>query len=200
MRYTLRVFRSVIRHHQSDDGSEFFKARREFEELGVKITASTAYTSTLNGLIERTQVVLLFYSRPFLGQANLPLTYWTHALEHVTKGRNVIVHSATGKPPYTDIFSHNVEYVKHMRRFVCRVLFQPVQKKLKIFEVRLSEGICLGHLDGGIYKVLTATGIVKTKHVRFLGQHFPVNRYWKSSVYEPEKVMNVSFWAPIHPE
>ena len=161
-----------LRALHTDDGSEFFKARGEFEELGVKITTSTAYTPTSNGLIERTQGVLLSYARSCLEQARLPLTYWTHALEHVTKGRNVIVHSATGKPPYTDIFGHSAEYVKHMRPFGCRVLFQRVQKKLEKFEGRLREGICLGNLDGGIYKVLTSTGIVKTKHVRFFESTF----------------------------
>ena len=157
----------------TDDGSEFYKSRKKFEEMGVKVTVSTAYTPSSNGLVERTQGVLISATRFCLSQEKLPLTFWQHALEHVSKRRNVIVHSSTGKSPYTALFGTYPDYIGHMRPFGCRVLVQPVKGKLAKFERRLTEGVCLGHVDGGIYKMLISTGIIKTKHVRFFECEYP---------------------------
>lgn len=156
-----------------DGGSECSKARTHFESEGVRVTTSTPYAPSSNGLAERTQGVLLSLARTCLIEANIPLKYWVEALQHVTKARNLVPHSVTGKSPHMFLFESVPAYAKHMRPFGCRVLFSPNRKRKPKFSARLVEGINLGHVDGGQYKILTAEKIIVTKHVKILEEQFP---------------------------
>ena len=56
------------------------------------------------------------------------------------------------------------------------MLYHPVAPRLSTFTPRLQEGVCLGHTGGGMYKVLTAEKVVRTKHVRAVENEFPGTR------------------------
>lgn len=91
-----QTFRSL----HTDGGSEFERAMAKFEDMGIAVTTTTPYTPPSNGLVERTQGVLLSLARSCLVESKLPLEYWMEALLHVTKSRNIVIHSATGKAPH----------------------------------------------------------------------------------------------------
>ena len=157
----------------TDGGSEFAIARKLFEELGVHVSTSTPYTPASNGLVERMQGVILAAARSCLIEAKLSPMYWKHALEHVVDAKNAVPHSTTGKIPHEELFGSYPEYVRHMIPFGCRILVSPIAKKFKKFAPRLIEGINLGHVGGGVYKVLTKDRILITKHVRVFEEEFP---------------------------
>ena len=157
----------------TDGGSEFFRAQKLFAAEGVDVTTSTPYTPASNGLVERTHSTLFSMARTCLVEARLPLHYWSDALRHVVQARNIMIHSSTKESPYVKLFRSNPPYAKHMRPFGCRVLFQPITPKQSKFESRLVEGINLGHVSGGLYKIVTSSKIFVTKHCKFLEHEFP---------------------------
>lgn len=163
----------VIREVHADGGGEFKRAKRALEDKGVKFTLSTPYSPQSNGLAERAHGVILSSARSCLLQAKLPVSFWSHAIKHVTACKNMLIHSTTGRVPYKDVFDRLSSDLHHVRPFGCRALYQPVAPRLKTFKPRLEQGINLGHTDGGIYKILTTTGIVRTKHVRMFETVFP---------------------------
>lgn len=162
-----------IKGLHTDGGSEFFKAKKEFEDAGVIVTTSTPYTAASNGLVERSQGVLLSLLRTCMEQAKLPIHYWQDGLQHVTQAKNIMIHGVTKKSPYVDLFKTAPPYAKHMRPFGCRVLVQPIDKKLPKFSSRLIEGVNLGHVGGGLYRVLTENGVITSKHVKMIENQFP---------------------------
>ena len=83
------------------------------------------------------------------------MSYWHHAIKHVTTARNIVEHSVTKKVPHDAAFGEPSPNIKHLRPFGCRMLYHPVVDKLPTFKNRLEEGICLGHEGGGLYLVLT---------------------------------------------
>ena len=70
------------------------------------------------------------------------------------------------------------------------MLYHPVAPKLPTFETRLQEGLCLGHTGGGVYKVLTAEKVVRTKHIRAFENEFPGTRRIRQT--ESEDVVYLS--------
>lgn len=53
-------------------------------------------------------------------------------------------------------------------------MYHQVTEKLPTFDVRIRDGICLGHDSGGVYIVLTKDGTFRAKHVRAIEDDFPV--------------------------
>ena len=53
------------------------------------------------------------------------------------------------------------------------MLSYPVTPRLSNFEPRLKVSVCLGHTGGGVYKVLGAEKMLRTKHVRAFEDEFP---------------------------
>ena len=157
----------------TDGGGEFSKARKALKSQGVKTTHTTSYTAASNGLAERTHGTILALARSCLLQSKLPLKYWGYAVRHVTMCKNVVTHSTTGRIPYDELYGTRSPDLEHLRPFGCRVQYHPVKPTLKTFKPRLEEGINLGLDDGGIYWVLTETGVARTKHVRMLETEFP---------------------------
>ena len=162
-----------VKSLHSDRGSEFAKAKSSFTNEGVEVTTSTPYTPSSNGLVERTQGTLLSLARTCLVESKLPYSYWSDAIRHVAQARKIVMHSATGESPQLKLFKSNPIYAKHMRPFGCRVRFQPNAPKKNKFSARLVEGINLGHVGGGMYRVLTAEKVTVTKHVKFFEREFP---------------------------
>lgn len=150
-RQTGEIFKSLHR----DGRSEFFQAQRKFELIGIEVETSTAYTPALNGLVERTQGVLLSLARTCLSQSKLTMKYWGDAIIHVAAARNILNHSVTKKSPFVTLFHDPPTYAKHMHPFGCRVLFAPIEKNHNKFSSRLNDGINLGHVKGGTYKILS---------------------------------------------
>lgn len=134
---------------------------------------STPYTPQSNGLAERHVGTILTAARAVLEQAKLPLIYWDHAVRHVAWCKNMVRHGKTGATPYGIVMSHPCWGLHHVRPFGCRMLYHPVTARLPPFDSRLREGVCLGHMTGGIYKILTETGILGTKHVHAFEDEFP---------------------------
>ena len=56
------------------------------------------------------------------------------------------------------------------------MLYHPVTPRRSTFEPRLKEGFCLRHNGGGVYKVLGAEKVLRTKHVRAFEDQFPGTR------------------------
>ena len=51
-------------------------------------------------------------------------------------------------------------YIKHLRPLGSHVTSKPKSKELKTFGQRVWEGLNLLHDDGGVYRILTETGVV----------------------------------------
>ena len=106
-----------------------------------------------NGLAERHVGLMLQSTRAVLLQGNLPMTYWDYAVHHVAWCKNMVPHSMTKTSPYELAMGHKSPDLYHVRPFGCRMLCHPVTDRLPTFQPRLKEGVCLGHISGGIYKV-----------------------------------------------
>lgn len=166
----------TVRSFHSDGGTEFHKARTEFGIEGIAFTTSTPYTPASNVLVGRTQGVILSSAGSCLVQAEIPLTFWWHALQHVVQFKNAVPYTSTEKSPYVSLFKHVPLFVKYLRRFGCRVLVSPVRKSSPKFDYLLLNGTKLGHVGGGLYKVLNGGRIFTTKHVMFDEEKFPGTR------------------------
>lgn len=103
-------------------------------------------------------------------------SYWDDALSHVVKGINAIPHSSTGRSPYQNFLDKSPAYVKHMRAFGCCVLVTTTKRGQKKFDESDIEGLNLGPVGGGMYKVLSNEGTVVSKHVKFFEDQFPERR------------------------
>ena len=184
----------AVRSFHSDGGTEFLKARTEFEKEGIEVTTSTPYTPASNGLVERTQGVILSLARTCLVQAEIPLTFWWHALQHVVQCKNAVPHTSTEKIPYMSLFKQVPPFVKYLRPFGCRVLVSPVRKSSPKFHSRLLDGINLGHVGGGLYKVQNAGRIFTSKHARFDEKRFPglSTRATSPSSHNNDRVVEIS--------
>ena len=84
-----------------------------------------------------------------------------------------MIQSSTMESPYTKLLRCNLLYAKSMRPFGRRVLFQSITPKQSQFESRLVEGIHLGHVSGGLYRIMTSSKIFVAKHCKFLEHKFP---------------------------
>lgn len=157
----------------TDGGTEFRRALDQLDTDGVDVSTTTPYTPESNGLAERTHAVITSLARACIKQSKLPMGLWHHAVRHVTDARNAVKHSTTKKLPFESAFGHSPPYVKHMRPFGCRALYRPSGQKLPVFGSRVRNGLLLRHEGGGIYRILTDSGTVRTKHVRFEETSFP---------------------------
>lgn len=164
---------SPVRSFYSDGGKEFLNAREALKDQGVDVDGSTPYTPQSNGLAERHVGIILTAALAALLQAKLPMKYWDHAVRHVAWCKNMVRHGKTGETPYSLLMGNPFHDIYHVRPFGCRMLYHPVTARIPPFDSRLREGVCLGHTAGGIYKVLTDSGIVRTKHVREFEDEFP---------------------------
>ena len=157
---------SVLALH-SDGGTEFKRAQKELKDKGVIITTTTPYTPPSNGLAERSQGSLLTGARSVLSESKLPLTFWVDAIKHVTQCKNAVTHSSTKEIPHERLYRKKNNDLKHIRPFGCNVIVLPNKKSFKKFATRSIDGINLGHIRGGLYKILTKESVIITKHVRF---------------------------------
>lgn len=172
-RQTDRTVKSI----HSDGGSEFDKAFKHLERLGVDSSRTTPYTPQSNGLAERSHGIILSMARTCLSQAGLPFGYWNYAVWHVADCKNAVVHSATGKIPHEVLYGEPAPYLHHLKPFGCQVYYQKPVRKHKTFEERSRSGMCLMHDAGGLYYICCDPSgdakVIRTKHVRFIEDHFP---------------------------
>ena len=164
---------TYVRVLHTDGGSEFFPFQRELQEKGVIIHTASPYTPASNGLVERSQGALLSAVRSVLIESNLPLSFWSEALEHACQCKNGMTPASTKQVPYERLFGVTNPHIKHIRPFGCKAFFAPNKKRLGKFESRAIHGINLGHVKGGIYKILCGNGVHVTKHVQFNELEFP---------------------------
>lgn len=162
-----------VKSFYSDGGKEFNQARKTLEARGIDMGGSTGYTPQSNGLSERHVGIILTSARAALYQAQLPMSYWDHAVRHVAACKNMVKHSKTNRTPYEMAMGHDSTDLPHVRPFGCRMLYHPLTTRLPPFKPRLKEGICIGHSGGGVYKVLSDKKVVLTKHVHAYENEFP---------------------------
>lgn len=60
-----------------------------------------------------------------------------------------------------------------MQPFGCHALYRASTNKLAVIGSRVHSGLLLRHKGGGVYRILTNAGTVRTKHVRFNDTEFP---------------------------
>lgn len=87
--------------------------------------------------------------------------------------RNILPHSVTKKTPYEIVFGYVSNDARHIRPFGCRIEFHPPANKISTFNSRTDDGINLFHEGGGIYRIETSDGTVRTKHGNFIEHEFP---------------------------
>ena len=187
VRWFERQSGSPVRSFHTDNGREYTKAISALTNMGVDTSTTTAYTAASNGLAERYHGVLMSDARAVLLQAKLPQSYWDYAIAHVTTSKNMLPHSTTKEIPYVRLLGQQSPDLHHVRPFGCRILYRPVMDRLPTFSPRLQEGICLGHDGGGVYRVLSMKGIVRTKHVRVLENDFPGLRSLLKNKYRSDQ-------------
>lgn len=163
----------TIRLLHSDGGGEFSRTRSTLESDEVKVTRTTPYTPQSNWLAERYRGIILSLASLCLHQAKLPMRYWEFALKHVADCQNFVPNSVTEQVPFETVFARAPSDISHLKPYGCRVLFRPAAKTLDTFAPHLIEGLCLFHEGGGVYRVLSDSGTVWTKHVRAFEKYFP---------------------------
>lgn len=129
----------------------------------------------------RKQEILIAAARLFLEQPKLPLTYWAHALEHFIKGRNFIVHTNQRESLHTLIFLDTMQICTGVceihATFWLSSSLPYSSKEAEEFEGCLNENLCRDHIDLDLYKALTTTRNMKTRHIRFFESTVPGHRY-----------------------
>lgn len=104
-------------------------------------------------------------TRAALLQAYLLTRYWHYALRYVTSCKNMILHSKTRNVSLDTFYGHKSPELLYIKPFGCRMRYYPFTERLPTFGRRLEEGLCSEHDAGGVYLVLTESGIDRTKHI-----------------------------------
>lgn len=115
---------------------EVLNSRRHkilLSEKGVSIYQKTSYTPASNGLIERTQGVLISHVRSCLIQAKFLMRYWADALRHVIQAKKIKRHSTIKMVALKVLFGSDPDYAKHLLPFGCKVIYAAVTTKLPKF-------------------------------------------------------------------
>lgn len=156
----------------TDNGTEFSCVVTSLTEDGVIYTTSTVDTPESNELAEQPHQTIMNGIMFYLAHSNLPKRFWNYALRHVGVSRNTVPHSTTGNIPYVSVFEAMTPYLEHMQPFGYCTRYRPKVDNLTTFGSHIRYGITLLVEDGGIYRILTDDGIVRTNHLTFLEHHF----------------------------
>lgn len=163
----------TVRRIHADGGTEFTKAIDHLRDDGLNISITAPYTPESNGLAERTHQTVLSLARTCLQESKIPEKYWSYAVRHVVDCRNFVRHQGADKSPFEILFGRPSTDLTHIRPFGCHMVCRPPGKKLGTFSPRAVDGLCLYHESGGLYQVLTAEVVVRSKHVRAMEMQFP---------------------------
>jgi len=74
-----------VKSLHTDGGKEFKKARVEMQGMGVNTSTTNPYSSASNGLVERTQGVLLPAIGASFYQSQHSHRYWNEALQYAVQ-------------------------------------------------------------------------------------------------------------------
>ena len=164
----------TVRKVHTDGSPEFKRALDELDRQGVEISITTPYTPASNGLVERMHQTVALAARTCLLQANLPAKFWNFAVQHVADCKNFVPGDPSKLSAYERVYRHAPSSLKYLRPLGCRTVYRPNKPKFNTFEERASDGLCLGHIGGGLYHVLTAEHkVIRTKHVKMFEDSFP---------------------------
>lgn len=156
----------------TDNGTEFSRAITALTDNGLVVTTSTVDTPESRGLAERTHQTIVGDVRTCLDNVNLLERYWHYALRHAVNSGSAVPSSTTGKSLSSSDFEERPTYLKLIGPFGCHVICKPKADQLTTFSPRGSRGLNLLHDDGGVYRILANTGVVRTKHVNYMETKF----------------------------
>lgn len=156
-----------------DGGTKLFNVKQKLNRESTNIHCTTAYILQSNCLTEKFHGFILSHIRSILTQTILLILFWNHAILHEITCNNIQPHSTIGKASYDlirEIYSSTE--LQNIRPFGCRMQYHPITYRLSTFQPQLYKVICIGYDGGDVYNVLTADGIIRTKHVSAFESQF----------------------------
>nr|GEU52166.1 hypothetical protein [Tanacetum cinerariifolium] len=130
-----------------DNGGEFRnKEMNDFcSQKGIKREFSNARTPQQNGVAKRRNRTLIEAARTMLADANLPVTFWTEAVNTACYVQNrVLVNKSHNKTPY-ELFNGRSPAIGFLKLFRCHVKILNTLDHLGKFEAKGDEGYFIGY-------------------------------------------------------
>lgn len=135
---------------KSNNRTALRHALDELDRKGVDVSKTTVYNPESNRSSVSTHGVIMSLSRTYIQEYGLQESYWNHAVRHVTDCRNVLPHSTTKKVLYNEEKGNVSPGFRHLRSFICRVLYLLTMKALPKFAPRTENRLLLYHEGGGV--------------------------------------------------
>lgn len=152
------------------------------------------YTPASSGLVERAHQTIADAVRTALIHTKLQAKYWYYTVQHVVDCNNFVCGSPRRPSSYKQAFVCNAQGLRHLRPLGCRTPYRPNKPRLITFDDRAADSLCLGHIDSGLYHVLTEDGkVVKTKQIKMFEEQFPDMDLFKKSTIVNESPEEVQF-------
>ena len=188
---TVLLGRPLKRLH-SDGGGEYQAADflRYFEQNGVDVTSTPAYTPQLNGDAERENGVLFNVARTLLLHAGLPASFWALACEAAAYLRGLSSSRGSSDPKKTidELFFGRRPKVGHLRVFGCDAfVWRPGVERGKM-DARARRGIFVGYdARTHAYRVWCDGAVVISRDVKFLESSFSLAAQMRHEIEEAQE-------------
>jgi hypothetical protein len=159
----------VVKEIRVDGGGEYrgSEFKQWLLERNIRITLTDRGTSWMNGVAERAIRTVFTRTLALFTQANLPLKYWRHALNHAIWLHNLVPASRKSpKSPYEAVHGYQPA-LNDLKPFGCMVqVFVPKQFREHRLVPRTYGAVFVGYESPSIAKLLDlCTGALKTSHL-----------------------------------
>lgn len=135
------------------------------DQKGIIIDSIPPYTPQLNGVAERLNRTLMEKVRCLLDQSGLPKTFWAEALQTAVFVKNISPTKALPNgSPYIQWFGKKPD-LSNLGTFGCRAfVFIRPEKRTKL-SPKSEPGVLLGYSSSKEVRVLTSSGVIRTRDV-----------------------------------
>lgn len=128
---------------RTDGGTDLFIVQEGSKGGSTVIPCTTAFTAQSNGLAERFHGNSLAVLQAILRQSCLPIRFSNYMILYAVDCKFLLLHSTTGEVPIKAVQRHRSVELEYIR--LCRfgMLYHPVTDRIKTFNPRLCEYVCL---------------------------------------------------------
>lgn len=132
---------------RNDNGTEF--TNKEFENYinrrGIKHERTVAYNPQSNGVVERSNRILLDKSRTLLIDAQLPMNFWAEAVATATYLRNVSLSKGGNNKTPIEMWSSKKPTVSYLKIFGCLTYYYLPKVQRNKLQPKARKGIFIGY-------------------------------------------------------
>lgn len=132
---------------RSDNGTEF--TNKEFENYlnhrGIKRERTVAYNPQSNGVVERSNRILLDKARTLLIDAQLPMKFWAEAVATATYLRTVSLAKGGNNKTPIEMWSSKKPTVSYLKIFGCLTYYYLPKVQRNKLQPKARKGIFIGY-------------------------------------------------------